>query len=261
MKLQILLSTQNQKDYGLLEKMNIHSDVLVINQGMGFSEQCIMNDSYTIRWINCPEKGIGLSRNTALQRASADIYLFSDDDIVYTDNYHEIILQEFERHPNYDIIIFNLISLNPNRPEFINKKGRRVHLFNCLRYGAFRVALRQTAYRKSRISMSQLFGGGSRFGSGEDSLFLFDCLQKNLKIFASDKTIGTVSHHTSSWFSGYDQKYFHDKGALFAAMSRPLSSVLCLQFCIRHPEMLTEFSFLHAFKMMRQGARDYKRDV
>lgn len=261
MKLQILLSTQNQKDYSLLEKMNIHSDTLVINQGMSFSEQYLINDSYTVRWINCPEKGIGLSRNTALQRAEADIYLFADDDIVYADTYYEIILQEFESHPEYDIIIFNLISSNSKRPEFINKRGHGIHFFNCLRYGAFRIAIRKTSYQKSRVSMSQLFGGGSRFGSGEDSLFLIDCLRKNLRIYASDKIIGTVSHETSSWFSGYSHKFFYDKGALFAAMSAPFSYLLCLQFCMRHPEMLTELSTLRALKIMCQGARDYKRNI
>ena len=33
------------------------------------------------------ERGIGLSRNTALMRATADIILFADEDVTYKDGY------------------------------------------------------------------------------------------------------------------------------------------------------------------------------
>lgn len=258
MTLQVLLSTYGQTDFNLLKKMNIQSDALVVNQGQEFSSYVVTHDNYKIQWINCQEKGIGLSRNTALQRATADICLLSDDDVIYSDNYRSIVLEEFERFPQYDMIIFNLISTNPLRSEFINKKGHKVHLFNCLRYGAFRIAIRTTSYQRARLSVSQLFGGGSRFGSGEDSLFLVDCLKKRLRVYASEKIIGTVNHHISTWFSGYNHKYFYDKGALFAAMSAVFDWPLCVQFCIRHPEMLTEFSCMQALRIMRIGAKDYK---
>ena len=41
------------------------------------------------------ERGVGLSRNNALMRASADICLFADDDIIYENNYKEILNRYF----------------------------------------------------------------------------------------------------------------------------------------------------------------------
>ena len=48
-------------------------------------------------WYNLEERGVGLSRNNALLRATGNILLFADDDVRYIDNYEKIIQTEFEK--------------------------------------------------------------------------------------------------------------------------------------------------------------------
>lgn len=260
MNLQVLVSTMHQNDYSLLEKMNINSDVIVVNQcsRIGFDE--FIYKGYNVKFFSFAERGVGLSRNNAFIRATADICLFADDDVTYVEDYKEIIRRSFEDNPNADIIVFNVPSTNPDRPSFqINKSGR-VRLFNCLRYGAVRIAVRTDRVREANIYFSLLFGGGAKYGSGEDSLFIYESIKKGLKVYAEPQVIGYVSQEDSSWFNGYTDKFFVDKGALYACLSKRWAEVLCLQFVIRHRKMFKDDKkCMEAFRLMNKGIREMKR--
>lgn len=214
MKLQLLVSTMHQTDHSLLEKMNIQSDAIVVNQCDCDGIERFTFRGHDVLWMSMNERGVGLSRNNALMRATGDILLFADDDVVYTDGYVDEIVKSFEENPKADLIVFNLKSQNPDRPEAIVKNEYRLHWYNSLKFGAFRIAIRKDAIRKANVFYSLLFGGGARYQSGEDNLFIIQCLKKGMKGLASNVVIGTVQQEESTWFKGFDEKYFFDKGVL-----------------------------------------------
>ena len=106
--LQLLISAVNQNPVRLVEKMNLHSDAILINQCDHFGYEEIRRGDCLIRAYSLQEKGVGLSRNNALLRADGDICLFADEDIVYTDDYPEKVLGEFAAHPEADMLLFNV---------------------------------------------------------------------------------------------------------------------------------------------------------
>ena len=258
-RLQVLVSTMNQTDETLPQKMKLHSDAIIINQ---CDHSAVVHQSYngfSIHWYSFSEKGVGLSRNNALMRADHEIVLFADDDVSYVERYADLILKEFDRLPQADVIIFNLASTNQTRPEYMNRSTHRLRFFNCLRYGTCRIAARLKSLRKENLSFHLLFGGGSRYGCGEDSIFLMDCLRRGLKLYASPELIGYVNQETSSWFSGYNDRYFRDKGALFACISKRGAGLLCLQYYLRHRNSFGTLPARRILRLMRQGADEFKR--
>lgn len=88
-------------------------------------------------------------------------------------------------------------------------------------------------------------------------MFLVSCLQNKLKVYSSTKNLGTVYHEESTWFRGYNEKFFFDKGALFTAINSRFRIILIFQFLIRHKEFLNNIKFNKAFKLMIQGSNDY----
>lgn len=214
MKLQVLVSTMYQKDYSLLERMNIHSDVIVINQCDYNKVERFTFRGYDVLWMSFNERGVGVSRNNALLRASGDILLFADDDVVYEDDYSQRIIGCFENNPTVDFIVFNLKSLNPERPEAVVDKTYKLHWYNCMKFGACKIAIRKDEIRKANVYFSLLFGGGAQYQAGEDSLFIIQCLKQKMSALASTELIGTVRQESSSWFKGFDEKFFFDKGVL-----------------------------------------------
>ena len=92
MTYQLIVSTMNQKDDSLINRMNISSDAIIINQSNSFSYHETIIGQSTIKWYEFNERGIGLSRNSGLMRATADIIQFADDDMLFSDTYYQDVV-------------------------------------------------------------------------------------------------------------------------------------------------------------------------
>ena len=258
MTLQLLLSAMDLKDLSFCKDMNVQSNVILVNQSDVYRFNEEVYGKYKIEIYTWSERGVGLSRNTALMRADADIILFSDDDCIYVDGYPEIVQKAFQDHPEADVIFFNMPSLNKSRIESIEKNFHRVRWYNCFRYGAFRLAARLDSLRKKNLCFSLLFGGGARYSAGEDSIFIVDCLRRGLRLYASPCCIGTVRQESSTWFRGYTEKYYRDRGALFCAISQRFAYFLCIQFILRYRRNTRNIGGMwKAWKLMYQGVNEY----
>lgn len=256
MKLQVLLSTMHQKDHKILNAINLQTPAIVVNQADRFDYEKIEHRGNDALFITLPERGVGLSRNTALMRADADIVVFADESVVYDDNYERLILGEFEKNPKADMIVFNVPIDDPSRKTYTIRKRHRVRRYNSLRYGAVRMAVKLEYVKSKNLAFSLLFGGGAKYQSGEDSIFIYNALQKGLKVYAVPETIGHVKEHKSTWFKGYDDKFFIDKGALFKALSANLYHILILQFTFRKKETMgQDRSIRNMLILMYKGAK------
>lgn len=256
MKIQVLVAAMHQTDFSLIERMNIRTDAIVGNQCDRNSIEAFDVDDNHILYLSFMEKGVGLNRNNALMRADADICLFADDDMVYEDNYVEIIEQAFNESPDADVIVFNLREKTPTR-KIIEKKSR-VGYLNYLRYGTARVAVRLQSVKKHGIYFNQCFGGGTEHCHGEDNLFLNACLKNKLKIIAMPNYIATLTEErTSSWNSGYDEKYIKDQGVLYRTISRKWWRLLCFQDAVRRHKTYS-VSVTVAYRLMAKAAKDFK---
>lgn len=248
--IQVLVATMHQTDHSLPEKMNIQTDAIIGNQCDRNSIEEFEFQGHQIKFLNFSERGVGLNRNNALMRANAEICLFADDDLVYFDDYVDTIQSGFLLHPDADVLIFNIKEKNPTR--YIISKDHRVFWHNYMRYGAVRIAVRLKSIKENAVYFNQCFGGGTEHGSGEDTLFLTECLRRRLKIYAVPKYIASLTdERDSTWFTGYDEKYFRDKGALYRAISRKWWKLLCIQDVLRHRKKY-HMKCLHALHLMHE---------
>lgn len=256
MRVQVLVAAMFQESQQLVNKMNISTDAIIINQCDKNGYEEFDHKGAIIRFFSMKERGVGLSRNNALLRAEDDISLFSDEDIVFRDNYEEKILQEFQQHPQADMIVFNF-DVNEERRTYYNKEWKRVHLFNCGRYPTFSFAIRTEKMHKKNITYSLLFGGGAKYSNGEDSLFIRECIKKGLQVYASPQVIGKEEGRPSTWFHGYNEKFFFDRGVLYHYLYGHLAYVLAIRFLLKYRnQMCKEIPCKEALKLMKKGIAD-----
>ena len=251
MKLEVLLSVMNVNKNNL-DKMGITSKCTVI-------DQCGKTDFETYKNFNIyyyDENGVSNSRNRAVENATEDILLFCDDDVIYDKDYEKNIINEFENNPKADIIMFNMHS--PNRKQRVIKNRKRLHIYNSLNYATYNIACRRE--RIKDIKFNTTFGPNAKYNNGSDTMFIVEALNKKLKIYSSPINIGTVYHKKSTWFKGYNEKFFFNKGALFTAISSRHRYFLLLQYLIRHKEVWEEMGFGRALKFMKNGSNDYLGD-
>lgn len=260
MKVEVLVATVNCTDIKkLIKKMNIQTDAIIANQCDHIGYEEIKYNNSSIKVYSFPERGVGLNRNNALMRASGDIVLFADDDEALVDKYEKKIINEFKTNKKADMLVFGVDSVGGTRNACHIKKSTRVHKYNSLKYGAVRFALKLDAIRKNNICFSLLFGGGARYGSGEDSIFIYDCLNNKMKVYTSPVIIGTVDFSDSSWFNGYNEKYYFDKGALFYSLHKKFALLFSLIYLLRHRNEQSSLTFNQKLSLLKKGINHINR--
>ncbi len=253
MKIQVLVATMYQKNHTLLKKMNIKSNAIIGNQCNCNGVEKFKYNEHDIIYLNFNERGVGLNRNNALMRATGDICLFADDDMIYKDNYVEIVEKAFNENPKADVLIFNLIEKNPRR--YIIKKKCKINYFNYMRYGTARIAVKLKSIKGNGIYFNQCFGGGTEHCHGEDNLFLTECLNKKLNIYAIPEYIATLTEERkSTWEQVTIDKYLEDQGYLYKKISPRFYKVLCLQNAIKRRKFYGN-SIIKAYLKMLCGSK------
>ena len=159
-----------------------------------------------------------------------------------------------------NVLTFNMASRGVERHRKEIRRPGRVRWYSYMRYATNRLAVRRARVEAAGICFSEHFGGGCRYGSGEDTIFLHDCLKRGLKIYAVPICLGETDDTSSTWFGGYDEKFFFDKGALFGAIYGGPGIIFCAAFVLRHRVFFQGNQPLkrtHAFARMCMGIREY----
>ena len=253
-ELQVLVATMHQKDLSIVEKMNIRCDAVIANQAD--RNEFLIDDG--VKMITTNTRGVGLNRNIALLAADAEILLFADDDVVYYDDMPQAVIGAFRENPQADVIVFGLdITRNGQITERRRLRKKQLHIWNAMRFGTVRVAVKREALLRGNITFNQNFGGGCRFSSGEDSLFLKACFDAGLRVYAHDYVLGTCAKDTSTWFVGHNEKYFYDKGVLMRYLFPRIPQLMAIYFGVRFKRD-TELSIKRRVQLMLLGVRGGK---
>lgn len=259
MKLEVIVSTMNKKSIDFYKDINIKTDAIIINQnGKNEYEEKIIDD-YKIRMFSTDTKGVGKSRNLGILNANADILLICDDDEILADDYEKKILDAFEKNPDIDFFVFKTRIYQGGKTIEKVKEEKYLSLYNCLRYGAVHYAFRRDRILKKNIFFTTYFGAGTEIGSGEDSIFITDAIKKGLKVKTNKSLIAEVYNDDSTWFKGYDEKFFYDKGKLWKALFPKTTRLFIEQFILRHPEFFVQIDKKKARKLLIKGAKDFEK--
>ena len=256
--LQVLVAAMHQSDFSLYNKMRLQSDAIIANQNGENNVSVQTINGHEVKLISTDTTGVGRNRNIALHAADADILLFADDDTAYYDGYAEAVMQAFRNQPDADLMVFG-IDITRNGEVFKTKgvtKGRK-RIWKALRYGTGVLAVRRQSILKANVFFSLLFGGGCVFSCGEDSLFLVECLRRGLKLYADPFVLGASAKDTSTWFAGFNKKFFYDKGVWIAAAFPRIKHLIKFYFLLRQKKS-TDLSAGEMLRQMNRGIRAYR---
>lgn len=259
MKIETLVATIDQTDRQLPLTMNIQTDTLIGNQGDRLSIERFTQNGMNITYLNTKDRGVGKNRNLLLDNATADICILADDDMHFVDGYPEIAERAFRECPQGDVLIFNLIEKKPRR--YVNTKIKRIRGHNYAKYGAARFAVRREAVEKAGLRFDLRFGGGTQYGAGEDTIFLKQCLERGLRIYAVPYALAEIDQEApSTWFTGFDKKFFEDKGALYAYLYPVAWPVLAVRFVLKKRKRCCKtVPMIQALRYMLHGGWKFRK--
>ena len=142
------------------------------------------------RVIRSSTRGLSVNRNIALSHATAPLLLLSDDDADYSEQGLLDVMESFKKNPDADIIAFRYASSLSKKfyPEEV------VSLSQCPKgyyISSIEIAMRRKSVQGA-IWFNEDFGVGATFPSGEEDIFIRECLDRGLNGIYIPKTI--VSH-------------------------------------------------------------------
>lgn len=200
MKLQVLICTYGKDGINRVAK-SMHPRIDGVEYLVSWQAdkeyplpEALVRDDFLI--IRSATKGLAVNRNIALSKASAPILLISDDDVDYTENGLNAVISAFQDHPEADIITFCYESTHSSK----YYPSRSCNLKKCPKgyyVSSIEIAFRRHAVQK-KIWFNENFGIGATFPSGEEDVFLKDCLDKGLKGIFLPITIASHDGTTTS---------------------------------------------------------------
>lgn len=141
-------------------------------------------------------KGLSVNRNIALSQASAPLLLISDDDADYTVEGLKAVVNAFRDNPDADIITFKYASVSSSKP-YPDKSMSLANPPKGYFVSSIEIAMRRKSVQ-GKIWFNENFGIGATFPSGEEDLFLKDCLDRGLNgIFVPETIVRHDSPTTS----------------------------------------------------------------
>lgn len=258
MNIEVLVAAMHQSDLSLYEKMNIKTNAIIANQcDSNFFIQSEIEHS-VVKMYSTSSRGVGINRNLALVMSTGDILIFSDEDVIFKDDYVQTINDAFTEFPNADMICFGTeFTLNGKLYNTRMPKKGKLPFRKSLKFGAVAMAVKKKSLDKKNIFFTQLFGGGCLYSHGEDSDFIVQCYKCGLKIYSYNKVICETAKDSSTCFEGYNEKYFYDTGALASFIfSGLLKHLYLLYIPIRIKD--TKLDFFTRRKLIKAGAKNFK---
>ena len=212
--LEILISTTKKNNLDFIENIffenNQHNfPIIIVNQGGKINDPHKKN----IRIINTDTKGLSESRNLAIKNSSKKYCLLADDDIVYKNGFYNIIEQAFEENLNSDIITFMMV--DENGKQFKKYPNKTQHNYKSIReVNSVVIAFKRESIIKNNIQFDTLFGLGATFETGEEYIFLRNCIEKDLTVLFYPKII--LQHKSiSSGKLAFKDKNIFARAAIF----------------------------------------------
>lgn len=255
MTLQVLLSAMHLQDYHYIDKLNITGDVVVMNQCDRESEDVFHENGRSVHYICSRERGLSRSRNQAILKSTADVCILCDNDVKYRNDYQSLILNAFEEYPKDDILVFYIKRKERLQPVF--SESRQMNYLSVMKIFSPEIAFRRSSIEKLRFH--EMFGAGAKYSMGEENIFLYDALRSGLRVRYIPVQIASLLETESTWFCGYTDKFFLDRGANYYAMSKHWYWLLILQFAVRKRKIYAaDNRMLHALKLMFQGKKEFK---
>lgn len=246
------------EDYTYINSLNITSDCVVINQCDKKMEKHIIDNGRDIYYIETRERGLSKSRNMAMRYAKDDIWILCDNDVEYLPNYEQLILEQYERHPEYDGIVFHVES--PINPVPCFSKNKKLNYFSCGRVISYEISFRRECVKGIRFN--EYIGAGTHFKMGEENAFLYECLRKGLNIHYIPIKIAKLRYEPTTWNTGFDREYMIGRGASFEAMTSKWSGILILQYALRKYNLYKRnMKLIEAIDWMLEGRKLYKEET
>lgn len=209
--IEILIATMDRENLDFLELMFPNPlpekvAVLIVNQT---EDKILVSKNPKIRVIHAKGRGLSKSRNMALENATADICVFTDDDVIFLKNFDKKIRQAFAHFPKSSALRLRY----ENRPgewtkTYSKEPIKNLSWLDILNTSSIEIAVKRRDILENNILFDENFGLNSVFKMGEEQVFLAELRRKDLQLSYYPVTINRHESLTSTDRFELEERYY-----------------------------------------------------
>ncbi len=257
----LLISTMNYRPGALdtlLSTVPEFVNVIVVNQISAASE---LEERFQIKPnVTCytfRERGLSKSRNRLISLAVSDVFMISDDDVVFLPDAFEQVVEAFRKNPQQDILTFMMLKPDGSPRKRYKSQHCQHNRFSIAKVSSCEIAVHRIRLCFFTVNYDESFGLGATYPMGEEVVFLKDCLQAGLNIRFIPVPISChPEESTGRNFSTASEKA---RGALFYRLYGTLSYVIGFILYFRKRRTFARaIGYSEALQAYFRGIHDYK---
>ncbi len=184
MKLDMLYSTYQSRIYQLINNLppfNPNVNIVIVHQvndlAMDYLDVTnIIRNRNDVVYIRSSTKGVARSRNIAINNSRSDIVLFCDDDVVYSCDFYNNIVGQYNEY-DCDFITFAISRFGVSGLGRFGCTKKRHNLMSILSVGTIEVSVRRDFLIKNNILFPENLGAGEKYYLCDEPVFLSRCIK------------------------------------------------------------------------------------
>ena len=204
-------------------------------------------------------KGLSANRNLALDKATADIVMYADDDAHILPETPAIITKTFTQLPDLDVAFFCATTYTGKPLKAYAEEAYQIRDRDAqYNFSALEMAFRRPVVQ-GRIRFDERFGLGTQFLTcGEEEIWLEDALRAGLKMFFIPEKIVETSTMLKKSLVYIDAGVQHSRGAIAYYKYGNRAWWRCFQFALSSARKGYSH-FIPLFRHLLEGINYMKR--
>lgn len=185
-----------------------------------------------IRLMKLTSLGLSHSRNELIQASRGDILLFSDDDVSFVPGFRETIVRRHRQFPKAAVICFRF--RGGGREKRLRSVTFRHNLLSAAKVSSIEISAKRSLLLESGCRFDPMFGLGSNSPSGEEYIFLTDCIKRRMMVIGVPDLIAEHLHESSGVAFYRTDTGIKAKGRMFRRVfGRALGVFFSIAFSLR----------------------------
>ena len=208
MTLTLLIACMHEKDTSIIQRSNVQTDVVVVNQcdRDSVEEFDFVNKKGKIchaKFINTTERGLSCSRNMAIRNAWGDVCLICDDDELMEADYEVAIIGQYQKHKDSIVNTFSLIRKDCARTYSASPK--KLGFLDTLHTNSLQISFNRKLVLDNNILFDEMMGSGTGNGREEENRFMMYCYKTGYSVKNFDKYNECISMRVMQYsaFEGF----------------------------------------------------------
>ncbi len=168
------------------QKGNFLIKIIIIHQSNSINLFPVFLRNKNIIYKNIKKQNLSIAKNIGLKLAKSNTIYFLDDDVSINNNYF-IDCAKFYKSKNCDLMFSKIIQKKTLKPlsQNMGKNNKKINFFNlsCCLSSSMCIFLKN----QKKLFFDERFGLGAKYGSGEETDYIFKHLKREKVVYYSSK--------------------------------------------------------------------------